>query len=41
METMTDATHNEILELIAQLVEATAKTPAEAAEIIRKHKTQA
>lgn len=39
METgMTNAEFNAILETLAQLVENTAKTPAEAAEIIRSSK---
>ena len=39
MEEMTNAELNTLLELLAQLIEAKAKTPAEAAEIVRKAKT--
>ena len=37
---MTNAELNAFLETLAKLVEATAKTPAEAAEIIRQSKTK-
>ena len=39
MEEMTNTELNTLLELLAQLIEAKAKTPAEAAEIVRKAKT--
>lgn len=39
MEEMTNAELNTLLELLAQLIEAKAKTTAEAAEIVRKAKT--
>ena len=37
---MTNAEFNAFLETMAKLVEATAKTPEEAAEIIRQSKTK-
>lgn len=37
---MTNAEFNAFLETLAKLVEATAKTPGEAAEIIRQAKTK-
>lgn len=37
---MTNAEFNAFLETLAKLVEATAKTPEEAAEIIRQSKTK-
>lgn len=39
MNDMTNAQFDEFLETLAQLVEAKAKTPKEAAEIIRDKKT--
>lgn len=38
-EGMTNAEFNAFLETLARLIEATAKTPSEAAEIIRQAKT--
>ena len=37
---MTNAEFNAFLETLAKLVEATAKTPEEAAEVIRQSKTK-
>lgn len=41
MDEMSDAAHNQALELIAQLIEAKATTAAEAAQIVRDSKVKA
>lgn len=41
MDEMTSAELNQYLEAVAQLIEATAKTPEEAAKIVREFKVKA